>query len=190
MSWINIPSDILCPKQLTVKMIKSKKERKSKKTKVISLKSYGKPGTEQNWGVLTLRPPRQLLDPGTPRTQHHWQALCPQPVECWYPVAMLPHLNISGHHLFQSTLIHLFSFTSVCHLAPDLTNPGKNLPRLRSALSQSWQSSMGSASGDVGSAVTDARAGTTTQTLPAGTEFVLCSGTTGTVPLQRERMLK
>lgn len=49
---------------------------------------------------------------------------------------------------------------------------------------------MGSASGDVGSAVTNAQAGTTTQILPTDTEFVLCSDTTGTVPLQSKRMLK
>lgn len=33
--------------------------------------------------------------------------------------------HMSGHHLFQSTLIHLF----FCHFAPALSKPGKNPPK-------------------------------------------------------------
>jgi len=40
----------------------------------------------------------------------------------------------------------------------------------------------------VGSDVTNAQAGTTTQIFPTGAEFVLCSDTTGTVPLQSKRI--
>lgn len=60
-----------------------------------------------------------------------------QKFECWYPVAALPLLTISSHHLFQSTLIHLGFSTSVCHFAPDLTKPA----RPPQGSGQHWQSS-------------------------------------------------
>lgn len=157
---------------------------------VISSRSYGKAGTEQNWGVLTLRPPRQLLDPGTPRRSTTSRHCACSKLNVDALLLCFPISPISGHHLFQSTLIHLGFSTGLCHLAPDLANPGKNPPRAQvstapeltefTEFSKEWH----------GFTVTDARAGTTTQTLPTGTEFVLCSGTTGTVPLQRKEMLK
>lgn len=57
MLWINVSSGSLCPEPLTVLMNKSKKEKQSKETKVISWRSYGESGPEQNWGLLILRPP-------------------------------------------------------------------------------------------------------------------------------------
>lgn len=184
--------------------------------------SYGKAGTEQNWSVLTLTPPRQLLDPGAPRRNTMGRHCACSNLNADIPLLCFP-ISPSQAITFFTTPWFTWFFPPV---SPDLTKPGKNPPRLRSASFQnpsrlrsapfqncqnpprlrsapfqnpprlrsapfqSCQSSMGSACGDVGSAVTDARAGTTTQTLPPGTGFVLCSGTTGTVPLQRKRMLK
>lgn len=102
---------------------------------------------------------------------------------CASPSLHLPPFSLYIH----SSIFFPLASTTLLKIS---ANPGKNPQTLRMAPFQSRRSSMGSASGDVGSAVTNAQAGTTTQTLPTGEEFVLCPDTTGTVPPQSKRTLK
>lgn len=133
-------------------------------------------------------------------TNKHWAAgsklKADIPLLC-FPIATSPRKPLFSLYSLTSPLF--FFPISSPHAHPSLVsatslqtsaNPGKKPGTPKSAQFQSYQSSMGSASSDVGRVVTNIQTGTTERALATGTELVLCSDATGTIHCRSKRMLK